>query len=60
MASFLDVNVAYSDLVEIILKVADKIASFKDLRVTNITQDSFDKEVSKSIKIREKRLRHFK
>ena len=36
---FSNVNIAYLDLVEIILSVIDKIAPFKDLRVKNNTQD---------------------
>ena len=53
---FSNVNIAYLDLVEIILSVVDKIAPFKDLRVKNNTRDSFDDEVTEVIQLREKRL----
>ena len=55
-----NVNIAYSDLVENILKVVDKIAPFKDLRIKSNTQDWFDDEVTEANKLREKRLKHFK
>ena len=45
---------------EKILSVVDKIAPFKDLRIKNNTQDWFDDEVAKAIKLREKRLKQFK
>ena len=54
--TFSNVNIAYLDLVEIILSVVDKIAPFKDLRVKNNTRDSFDDEVTEVIQLREKRL----
>ena len=57
---FSNVNIAYLDLVEKILSVVDKIAPFKDLRIKNSTQDWFDDEVAKAIKLREKRLKQFK
>ena len=57
---FSNVNIAYLDLVEIILSVVDKIAPFKDLRVKNNTQDWFDDEVAEAIQLREKRFKHFK
>ena len=57
---FSNVNIAYLDLVEKILSVVDKIAPFKDLRIKNNTQDWFDDEVAKTIKLREKRLKQFK
>ena len=57
---FSNVNIAYLDLVEKILSVVDKIAPFKDRRIKNNTQDWFDDEVAKAIKLREKRLKQFK
>ena len=33
---------------------------FKDLRIKNSTQDWFDDQVAKAIKLREKRLKQFK
>ena len=56
---FSNVNIAYLDLVEKILSVVDKIAPFKDLRIKNNTQDWFDDEVAKAIKLREKRRKQF-
>ena len=53
-------NIAYLDLVEKILSLVDKIAPFKDLRIKNNTQDWFDNKVAEAIKLREKRLKHFK
>ena len=57
---FSNVNIAYLDLVEKTLSVVDKIAPFKDLRIKSSTQDWFDDEVAKAIKLREKRLKQFK
>ena len=57
---FSNVNIAYLDLVEKILSVVDKIAPFKDLRIKNNTQDWFDDEFAKAIKVREKSLKQFK
>ena len=48
------------DLVEKILRVVDKIAPFKDLRIKSNTQDWFDDEVTEAIILRQKRLKHFK
>ena len=52
--------ILHLDLVEKILSVVDKIAPFKDLKIKNSTQDWFDDEVDKAIKLREKRLIQFK
>ena len=57
---FSDVDIAYSDLIEKILKVVDKIAPFRELRIKNNTQDWFDQEVYEAINLREKRLKRFK
>ena len=57
---FSNVNIAYLDLAKKILSVADKIASFKDLRTKNNTQDWFDDEVAEAIKLKEKCLKNFK
>ena len=43
-----------------ILRVADKISLFKDLRIESNTQDWFDGEVAEAIKLREKRPKIFK
>ena len=45
---------------EKILSVVDKTAPSKDLRIKNSTQDWFDNQVAKAIKLREKRLKQFK
>ena len=57
---FSNVNIAYLDLVEKISSVVDKIASFKDQRIKNNTQDWFDNDVTKAIKLREKRFKQLK
>ena len=45
---------------EKILSVVDKIAPFKDQGIKNNTQDWFDDEVAKAIKLKEKRCKQFK
>ena len=57
---FSNVNITCLDLVEKILRVVDKIAPFKDLRIKSNTQDWFDDEVTEAIILRQKRLKHFK
>ena len=57
---FSNVNITCLDLVEKILRVVDKIAPFKDLRIKSNTQDWFDDEVTGAIILRQKRLKHFK
>ena len=42
------------------LSVVSEIASFRDLRIKNNTQDWFDDQLAKVIKLREKRLKQFK
>ena len=49
---------AYLDLVEKILSVVGKITSFKDRRIKN--KNWFDDEVTETIRLREKHLKHFK
>ena len=53
-------NIAYLDLMEKILSMVDKIAPSKDLRIKKNTQDWFDDEVAKAIKLMENRLKQFK
>ena len=48
------------ELVEKILRVVNKIAPFKNLRIKNNTKDWFDEEATEAIKLREKCLKHFK
>ena len=57
---FSDINVAYSDLVEKITAVIDKVAPYKKVRIKNNTQDWFDDEVAEAIKLRGKCLMRFK
>ena len=57
---FSNVNIAYLDLVEKLLSVADNIAPFKDLRIKSVTQNWFDDEVAETIKLREKSFKHLK
>ena len=57
---FSNVNIGFLDLFEKILSVVDKIASVKGLRIKNNTQDSFDNEVTKAIKLTETLLKNFK
>ena len=57
---FSDVNAAYSDLVEKITTVIDKVAPYKEVRIKNNTQDWFDDDVAEAIKFRGKCLMHFK
>ena len=57
---FPDINVGYSDLVEKITTVIDKVAPYKEVKIKNNTQDWFDDEVAKAIKLREKCLMRFK
>ena len=57
---FSNVNIVYLDLLEKILKsLVDKIAPFKVLRIKNNTQDWFDDEIAKAIKLTEKCLKQF-
>ena len=58
--TFSNFNIAFLDLVKKILRVVNKIAPFKDLRIKNNTQDWLDDEVTEAIKLREKRLKYFK
>ena len=57
---FSNVNIAYLGLVEKILSMVNKIAPFKDLIIKTNTQDWFDDEVAKALKLREKCLKQFK
>ena len=57
---FSNINIACLDLVEKILSVVHKIAPLKDLSIKNNTQDWFDDEVAKAIKLRKNRVKQFK
>ena len=51
---FSKVNVAYSDLLNKISDTIDSVASIKEIRMKNNTQEWFDYEISEAIKIKEK------
>ena len=51
---FLNVNVAYSNLLNKISDTIDSVAPITEIRIKNNTQEWFDKEIAGAIKIREK------
>ena len=57
---FLNVNVAYSDLLNKISDTIDNVAPIKEIRIKNNTQEWFDNEIAKAIKTREKYSKKFK
>ena len=57
---FNDVDIAYSDFVQRITSVIDKIASFKEIRIKNYSHDWFDGEILDKIILRDKHLKKFK
>ena len=57
---FLNVNVAYSDLLNKISDTIDNVARIKEIRIKNNTQEWFDNEIAEAIKIREKYFKKFK
>ena len=57
---FLNVNVAYSDLLNKISDTIDNVAPIKEIRIKNNTQEWFDNEIAEAIKIREKYFKKFK
>ena len=56
---FLNVNVAYSDLLNKISDTIDNVARIKEIRIKNNTQEWFDNEIAEAIKIREKYFKKF-
>ena len=57
---FSNVNTAYSDLIERVTGVINKIAPMKQSRIKSNSQDWFDGEVAEKIVIREKLFKNFK
>ena len=50
---FLNVNVTYSDLLNKISDIIDRVVSVKEIRIQNNKQEWFDKEIADAIKIRQ-------
>ena len=59
-SNFKDMNDAYSDFTEKVTSVIDEIASLKEIRVKNNSQDWFDAEINKEIERRDKSFAKFK
>ena len=57
---FLNVNIAYSDLLNKISDTIDSVAPIKETKIKNNTQEWFDNETAEAIKIREKYFKKFK
>ena len=57
---FNDVDIAYSDFIQCITSVINKIAPFKDIRIKNYFHDWFDGEMLDKIIFRDKRLKKCK
>ena len=57
---FNDVDIAYSDFIQHITSVINKIAPFKEIRIKNYSHDWFDGEILDKIILRDKRLKKFK
>ena len=60
MINFIDVDIAYSDFIQRITPVINKITLFKDIRIKNYSHDWFDGENLDKIVLRDKRLNKFK
>ena len=57
---FSDVDIAYSDFIQRITSVINKIAPFKEIRIKNCSHSWFDGEILDKIILRDKRLKKFK
>ena len=57
---FNDVDIAYSDFIQRITPVINKIAPFKGIRIKNYSHDWFDGEIADKIILRDKRIKKFK
>ena len=57
---FNDVDIAYSDFIQRITSVINKIALFKEVRFKNHYHDWFDGEILDNIVFRDKCLKEFK
>ena len=51
---FNDVDIAYSDFIQRITSVINKIAPFKEIRIKNYSHDWFDGEILDKIVLRDK------
>ena len=56
MINFIDVDIAYSDFIQRITPVINKITLFKDIRIKNYSHDWFDGENLDKIVLRDNRL----
>ena len=56
---FNDVDIAYSDFIQRITSVINKIAPFKEIRIKSYSHDWFDGEILDKIILRDKRLKKF-
>ena len=57
---FNDVDITYSDFIQRITSVINKIAPFKEIRIKNYSHDWFDGEILDEIILRDKCLKKFK
>ena len=57
---FSDVDIAYSDFIQGITPLINKIAPFKEIRIKNYSHDWFHGEILGKIVLRDKRLKKFK
>ena len=57
---FDDVDIAYSDSIQCITSVINKMAPFKEIRIKNYSHDWFDGEILDKIILRDKRFKKFK
>ena len=57
---FNDVDIAYSDFIQRITSVINKIAPFKEIRIKNYSHDWFDGEILDKIILRDKCHKKFK
>ena len=57
---FNDVGIAYSDFIQRITSVINKIAPFKQVRIKNYSHDWFDGEILDKLILRDKSLKKFK
>ena len=57
---FSNIDVAYTDFLNKLMKVVNKIAPSKEIRIKNNSQDRFDREVADLIHVREKLFLKFK
>ena len=56
---FNDVDIAYSDFIQRMTSVINKIAPFQEIRIKNYSHDWFDGESLDKIGLRDKRLKKF-